>query len=522
MKPTRSRQAGAGRARARRARLRAKLSAEQRCLERRLRDAVGPGPARPVLGRAGIVYELSARTRAVAHGGMGLVARLVEAVGLAGEVGSSLKLLKAHRPYHESDHVLNIAYNALCGGRCLDDIELRRRDQAFLDGIGAASLPGPTTAGDFCRRFDEEAIMALQEAFNRARLKVWAAQPAEFFAQTAKIDADASIIATDGEHKEGVDIAYNGTWGYSALVVSLANTSEPLYLSFRGANRPSHEGVVPLYDRAVSRCRKAGFSDILLRGDTDFALTASFDRWDDDGLRFCFGYDARAKVLAEAGGVPEEAYHSLVAQAERALGTRPRTKGENVVRATAKQRGYKVLRTEAEDVAELAYRPYYCKKDYRVVVLRKDLSVERGEDVLFHEHRYLFYITNDWQMTADQVIAEARGRCDQENLIAQLKGEVRALHAPVNTLNANWAYMTMAALAWSLKAWCALLLPVCPRWTEKHSGQRRRLLRMGFRTFLQAFIEVPCQVVKGARQVRWRVLAWNPWLGAFFRLLDAL
>jgi len=82
--------------------------------------------------------------------------------------------------------------------------------------------------------------------------------------------------------------------------------------------------------------------------------------------------------------------------------------------------------------------------------------------------------------------------------------------------------MTMAALAWSLKAWCALLLPISPRWAAQHHEQRRRLLTMDFRTFLQAFIEIPCQVVKGARQVRWRILAWNAWLGAFFRLLDAL
>lgn len=132
------------------------------------------------------------------------------------------------------------------------------------------------------------------------------------------------------------------------------------------------------------------------------------------------------------------------------------------------------------------------------------------------------YITNDWELTPHQVVAEARSRCNQENLIAQLKGQVRALHAPVNTLVANWAYMVMAALAWSIKAWCALLLPVSQRWAKEHNEQRRRLLTMDFRSFLAVFIEIPCQVVKGARQVRWRAMAWNPWLGTFFRLADAL
>ena len=145
----------------------------------------------PVLGRANIAYELSARTKATAHGGIGAIAKLIDDVGLAGEIDASLQLLKLHKPYYESDHVLNIAYNALCGGQRLQDIEARRCDAVFLDGLGTESLPDPTTAGDFCRRFDAASIIALQEAVNRARLKVWRRQPDSFFEQPAVIDADA-------------------------------------------------------------------------------------------------------------------------------------------------------------------------------------------------------------------------------------------------------------------------------------------------------------------------------------------
>lgn len=186
------------------------------------------------------------------------------------------------------------------------------------------------------------------------------------------------------------------------------------------------------------------------------------------------------------------------------------------------ERGYKNLRLESEHVGEFEYTPKKCKKAYRFVVVIKNITVERGELALFDEVRYLFYVTNDREMSMEQVVKESSDRCNQENLISQLKNGVRSLHAPTNTLNANWAYMVMASLAWSLKAWMALLLPASPRSACGEKREREVLLRMEFRRFAAAMIQVPCQIVKTGRKIVYRLLCWNQWQHVFFRLWYAL
>ena len=361
-------------------------------------------------------------------------------------------MLKIHLPYHESDHVLNIAYNALCNGTCLEDIELRRNDEAFLDALGAQRIPDPTTAGDFCRRFDLGDIADLHNAIDEVRLKVWAKQPSSFL-DRATIDMDGTLTETTGACKAGMDIAYNGTWGYHPLVVSLAETGEVLSLVNRSGNRPSHEGAAAEVDRAVWLCSKAGFRSIVLRGDTDFSQTEHLDRWNRvRNLRFVFGYDARPNLKEIAENLPASAWKPLQRPAKYAVKTQPRRRPENVKDRIVRERKFDVLRLESEEVAEFDYRPTACRTTYRMVVVRKNISKEKGEQVLWPEVRYHFYITNERQWTPAEVVFEANDRCDQENLLAQLHGGVHALQAPVNTLESNWAWMVMTALAWTLKA----------------------------------------------------------------------
>lgn len=501
--------------------LRRRLSGEKAKLERRLDEGRRAGGGKPVLSGLSIHYEMSEKTSAIAHGGIGAIHRLVKKTGLVNRIDEKLQLLKVHAPYHESDHVLNIAYNALCGGRTLDDIELRRNDRVFLDALGAKSIPDPTTAGDFCRRFEEEDIQALTEAINETRLEVWKQQGPSFTTGPARIDADGSVVSTDGECKGGMDISYHGVWGYHPLLVTLANTGEVLSINNRSGNRPSHEGVVPRFDAAIGLCRRAGFKDVLLRGDTDFSLSSELDRWDEGGIRFIFGYDAKKNLVARADGIPDDIYRELEKRAERVIATKPRTRPENVKEGVVIERGFKTLRTNGEDVVEFDYQPGKCNRPYRIVALRKNITVTKGEAALFDEIRYFFYITNDRALSLDEVVHEAHQRCNQENLISQLKNGVHALHAPVNTLNANGAYMLMASIAWTLKAWFALSLPISPRWEERHLGEREEVLRMEFRTFVNAIINIPAQIIQTGRRIIFRLLSWNPWARIIFRFLDA-
>ncbi len=290
----------------------------------------------------------------------------------------------------------------------------------------------------------------------------------------------------------------------------------------RSGNRPSAEGAPEVLDRAIDLCRRGGFTDILLRGDTDFSMTAHLDRWTQDGVRFVFGYDANRHFVERAYNIEESEYAELERRANDIFSGNPRARPPRVKEEIVKERGYLNKRLFCEDLAEFEHKPSKAKETYRIIVLRKTIDEERGQICLDTYFRYFFYVTNDWTLTPEEVVAESNQRCNQENLIAQLKGGVRALHAPLNTLDANWAYMVMVTLAWNIKAWFALMLPITPRWREKHEDERELVLRMDFRSFLQELILVPAQILSTGRRIVFRFLAWRPRLPILFRLLTAL
>ena len=500
-----------------------KLARRKHRIARKLARRMDRPRSRPMFAARNIRYELAERDRGLACGGIGAIHLLARQTGLIDAIDRQVKVLKVHKPYHESDHVLNIAHNISTGGHCLEDIELRRNDEVYLDALGAGRIPDPTTAGDFCRRFQtDEQILRLMEAINEVRLKVWRQQDPAFF-QQAILDADGTLTPTTGECKEGMNISYDGQWCYHALLISLAKTKEPLYLVNRSGNRPSHEQADAYLDKAIALCRRGGFKTILLRGDTDFEQTWKLDGWDQAGdITFIFGADAVKALELKAEALSETAWRRLERPPKYEVRTEERARPANVKERIVREKGFKNLVLQWEDVAEFEHRPHRCQRAYRLIALRKKISVEQGQERLFEEYRYFFYITNDRTSPAEQIIFSANDRCDQENLIEQLKNGVQAMRNPLDNLHSNWAYMVMGSLAWSLKAWTALMVPVTPRHAAKHEAEKRSLLRMEFATFRAAVIEMPCQIVRSGGRLIYRLLSWNLWQGMFLRLVERL
>jgi hypothetical protein len=499
----------------------AKLARRKRRILSRLAPRNFTPRPRPVFTAANIHYDVADRARGLACGGIGAMHLLARRSGLVDAIDRDLHLLKVHLPYHESDHVLNIAYNLLAGGDCLENLELRRNDEVYLDALGACRIPDPTTAGDFCRRFKVNSINQLMRTINHVRLGVWKQQPAEFFRQ-AIIEADGTIAPTTGECKGGMNISYDGQWGYHPLVISLANTKEPLFLINRPANRPSHEGADGYLDEAIALCREAGFESILLRGDTDFTQTWKLDQWHDEGVQFVFGIDAVKALIAKADALEDSAWTPLRRSAKYDVLTEPRARPQNVKEQVVKEKGFKNIRPVCEHVAEVMHKPDKCSKTYRLIILRKNLSVEKGEQVLYEDIRYFFYLSNIPDQTPEELILSANDRCDQENLIAQLKSGVNAMKMPVDELVSNWAYMVMASLAWTLKAWFALLTPApAGRWQGDYLQQKRELLQMEFKSFCNAVMQLPAQIIRTGRRLVYRLLSWNRWQAALLRMVGS-
>ena len=236
--------------------LRQQLNKRKRRLNNRINKAYGFSDSR--IRGPKTKFELAEKQQAVSASGIALILEMIGQLKLRQRIKERVEVFKLYAPYDETDHILNIALNLLAGGTCLEHLEHRRTDEAYLNLLGSRRIPDPTTAGDFCRRFGWFSILMVMQAINKTRQSVWKQQSDSFFDQ-ATIEADGSIVETCGEKKQGIGLSYKGKWGYHRLVVSLAETQEVLYLANRSGNRPSHKHAHFYFDLAVEQCHKFGW-----------------------------------------------------------------------------------------------------------------------------------------------------------------------------------------------------------------------------------------------------------------------
>jgi hypothetical protein len=475
-----------------------KLNKRKKKIAKRTRKRNWKDQRKPMLTCPNISYDVDDRNRGIGNGGIGIIHQLVEKISLADEINNCLELLKRHIPYHESDHVLNLAYNILSGGHCLQDIDLLRKDEGWLDALDAEIIPASTTAGDFLRRFNKGDIIELMEAKNTVRKKIWQEQPKNFH-QQAVINVDGTISPIDGRCKRGMDLSYNGQWSYHPLLISLANTREPLYIINRPGNVPSHQDSAHWLDKSLDLVRPC-FETVWIRGDSDFALTKNFDKWD-ERCKLLFAMDSKKNLIQIADDITVDQWQELERRPKYTIKTKPRKRPDKVKDQVVKRRKFRSIHTKAEHVAEFSYQPWQCSKIYRIIVLKKTLKVTKGNQQFDDEIRYFFYITNEMKMSPTRLIRFYRERADHENDIEQLKNGVRALHSPSDSLISNWAYMVIASLAWDLKAWYGMLMPY------RHLGLS--IMRMEFKRFINMFIRIPCLIIKSGRRIYYRIVGYN-------------
>ena len=431
------------------------------------------------------------------YGGLVLAQQFVRRFRVAQRLDEALDLFKRHAPYHESDHVLALAYTLYADGTCLEDQAVLQGSEAIRRLVGACRIPDPTTAGDFLRRFKTvQDIEQLSGVIDEIQEAVWSKLSCNVRRQRKKhefalVDLDGHIKPLYGVQKEGADFSYDGRWSYQPLVLSLGGSGECLkVVNQPGSARPSDAAAVALKEvlpRVLGHFRNA-----LVRGDTDFDRSDIFKAVMDEKAYFAIGarvYPNRA-ALVEAIG--EKNWQPFFPRAERKERGGPSRHGytPNWRRQKAAERGYRRLRTVKQWLSEIDYQPRGLEAPCRMIVRRVLIEETDGQGALFKHFRYRLVLSNlPRSYTARQVVDLTYQRCDQENVIEQFGQGIAGWRMPVAEFRGNSAWLQIARLAWNLGKWIAqIALP-------------REVVRWEWKRFRRHFVYIAAKVLKSGRRL---------------------
>lgn len=439
--------------------------------------------------------EVETRGEATHHGGLALAEQFVRRFRVAQRIDERLHLLKRHLPYHESDHVLAMAYTLYADGQCLEDQAVLQGSEAVRRMVGACRIPDPTTAGDFLRRFATEHVGILGGTTDDTQEAVWKALPRHVRRQRKKelalVDLDGHIKDLYGEQKEGADFSYDGRWSYHPLLITLGGTGECLRLVNRPGNVRSSNGAAEALREVLPRVQRH-FKNALVRGDTDFDRSDVYQAVLEAGAYFAIGGRMNAKRFSLIARIPEEAWKPFVPRAHRDKdpnASRRQGRMPNCRRERARARKFRNLETTDQWITEIAYQPSGLGTPCRMIVRRIRIEETDGQGALFTYFRYRLVLTSLPRSYKPRAVIDlAYQRCDQENVIAELGEGISGWRMPVAEFVGNSAWLEIARLAWNLGKWIAqLTLPA-------------EVVRWEWKRFRRHFVYLAAKVVRIGRQ----------------------
>lgn len=441
--------------------------------------------------------ESDPRGETTHYGGLVLAQQFVRRFGVAKRLDSALKLFKRHAPYHESDHVLALAYTLYADGTCLEDQGALQGSEAVRRLVGACRIPDPTTAGDFLRRFrtaqDVEQLSGVIDDIEEAVWSKlpWAVRRHRKKHEVALVDLDGHIKPLYGVEKEGADFSYDGRWSYQPLVVSLAGSGECLKVVNQPGSARSSDAAAKALQEVLPRVRRH-FRNAVVRGDTDFDRSDVYQAALAQKAYFAIGgrlYPNRA-ALVEA--ISQKRWEPFVPRSGRQQQGEPSRLGgtPNYRRDKVQARGFRTLRTVKQWVSEIAYQPPGVGCACRMIVRRILIEEDDGQGALFKHFRYRLVLTNlPRSYSARQVIDLTYQRCDQENVIEQFGHGIAGWRMPVAEFLGNSAWLQIARLAWNLGKWIAqLALP-------------SEVVRWEWKRFRRHFVYIAAKVLKIGRRL---------------------
>jgi hypothetical protein len=430
------------------------------------------------------------------YGGLVLTQQFVRRFGVAQRLDEALVLFKRHAPYHESDHVLALAYTLYADGRCLEDQAVLQGSEAIRRLVGACRIPDPTTAGDFLRRFSGYDVERLAGVIDEVQEAVWSKLPGKVRRRRKKhelalVDLDGHIKALYGAQKEGADFSYDRRWSYQPLVVSLGGSGECLKVVNQPGSARSSEAAAEAVQAVLPRVKRH-FRNAIVRGDTDFDRSDIFNAVINEGAYFAIGGREYSNRAALAGAIAEKNWKPFIARAARQerSGASRCVYTRNWRRQKAAERRYRTLRTVKQWLSEIDYKPSGVDSVCRMIVRRVLIEETDGQGALFEHFRYRLVLTNlPRSYTAEQVVDLTYQRCDQENVIEQLGQGIAGWRMPVAEFRGNCAWLEIARLAWNLGKWIAqLALP-------------SEVVRWEWKRFRRHFVYIAAKVVTMGRRL---------------------